>query len=150
MLALSTRESGAWLHALPVSTVGNLLNDETLKISVALRLGAPICRPHRCICQEEVDPLGHHGLSCAKSRGRYSRHASLNDVVNRALGSAQIPSKREPSGLQYEKRTRPDGMTQFAGKNGKCMAVGRDMCRYVGKIPREKDEQTGRIRRGVC
>ena len=37
-------------------------------------------------------------------------------------GSAQIPSKLDPSGLQYEKRTRPDGMTQFAWKNGKCMA----------------------------
>ena len=122
VLASSTKESGAWLRALPVSTVGNLLSDDALKIAVALRLGAPICDPHRCVCGTHVDSTGQHGLSCIKSRGRYSRHAALNEAVKRALGSAQIPSKLEPSGLNFEKRTRPDGVTQFSWKNGKCMA----------------------------
>ena len=35
LFALSTPESGAWLRALPVATVANLLNDDTLRISGA-------------------------------------------------------------------------------------------------------------------
>lgn len=122
MLASSTKESGSWLRALPIATVGNLLNDDALRIAVALRLGAPICEPHHCVCGELVDALGQHGLCCKKSRGRWSRHSALNEALRRALGSAQIPSRLEPSGLHYEKRTRPDGLTQYPWKNGRCMA----------------------------
>ena len=43
-------------------------------------------------------------------------------MVKRALGSAQIPSKLKPSRLNYEKRTRPDGVTQFAWANGRSLA----------------------------
>ena len=37
----------SWLQALPVSTVGNLLHDDLLRISVAFRLGAPGCQQHQ-------------------------------------------------------------------------------------------------------
>ncbi|XP_055353426.1 uncharacterized protein LOC129599261 [Paramacrobiotus metropolitanus] len=42
LLALSTKESSAWLSALPVSSLGNLLDDVSLRVAVALRLGTVI------------------------------------------------------------------------------------------------------------
>lgn len=58
-----------------------------------------------------VDRLGHHGLSCNKSAGRLSRHASLNDIIRRALATINVPSTLEPSGLVRDDGKRPDGMT---------------------------------------
>ena len=40
--AATTRESGALLHALPVSSLGLCLDDESLWITVGLHLGVPI------------------------------------------------------------------------------------------------------------
>ncbi|XP_049871788.1 uncharacterized protein LOC126370808 [Pectinophora gossypiella] len=45
-------ESGAWLHALPSPHVGTLLDDNTLRIGVALRLGCRMCEPHTCRCDK--------------------------------------------------------------------------------------------------
>ena len=63
--AVSTTFSGAWLHALPVRSLGNLLEADALRIAVALRLGAPICEEHFCSCKKrvKVDIYGHHGLA---------------------------------------------------------------------------------------
>lgn len=66
LLAAAFEGSGVWLNALPASTVSNLLDDESLKISVSLRSGALICQPHECICKAAVDASGHHGLSTKK------------------------------------------------------------------------------------
>jgi hypothetical protein len=119
LLAVSTKESGMWLNALPIPTLGNLLDNDALRVSIALRLGAKVCNPHRCRCGKNVDVHGRHGLSCKKSGGRYSRHASLNHIVQRALNSAQVPSILEPPGLERENGKRPDGLTQIPWKNGK-------------------------------
>ena len=49
-----------------------------------------------------------HALSCLKSQGRLPRHACLNDIVKRALTSANIPSTLEPKGLCRGDGRRPD------------------------------------------
>ena len=46
LLAASCKESGAWLNALPISSLGLHLDDDTVHIAVGLRLGIPICKPH--------------------------------------------------------------------------------------------------------
>ena len=56
-------------------------NSFTLRIAIALRLGAPVCAPHECICGELTDELGAHGLSCRKSAGRHFRHSAVNDLI---------------------------------------------------------------------
>ena len=86
LLAASSMESAAWLSAFPVSTLGNLLDDSSLRIAVGLWLGAAICTEHTCICGQKVDKYGHHGLAYKKSRGRYARHCSLNDAIQESLG----------------------------------------------------------------
>ena len=48
-LAAHIRESGAWLNALPVSTLGLCMDDDTVHVAIGLRLGAPLCLPHVCI-----------------------------------------------------------------------------------------------------
>ena len=93
----------------------------SLRIAFALRTGAPMCVEHRCICERTVDTLGHHGLCCVKSKGR-PRHSALNDVIQRALGSAKVPSVLEPAGLGRTDAIRPDGMMFYAWKNCKRLA----------------------------
>lgn len=44
-MAASCKESGAWLNALPISSAGLRLDDDTLCIAVGLCLGTPLCSP---------------------------------------------------------------------------------------------------------
>ena len=48
LLSVSTKESGAWLRALPVSALGLRMDDNTVRVAVGLRLGMAICGPHSC------------------------------------------------------------------------------------------------------
>ena len=49
LLAASCQESGAWLNALPVSSLGLRMDDVLISIAVSQRLGTPLCHPHPCI-----------------------------------------------------------------------------------------------------
>ncbi|XP_055353034.1 uncharacterized protein LOC129598964 [Paramacrobiotus metropolitanus] len=118
LLGVSTKDNGAWLDALPTASLGNLLNDSALRIAVGLRLGTPIVTPHRCICSEWVDARGYHGLSCKKSRGRKSRHSSLNATLKRAFASATIETELEPLGISRTNGKRPDGVTLVPWERG--------------------------------
>ena len=73
-----------------------------------LLLGANICEPHQCPCGVMTDAKGLHGLSCKGGTGRSARHHNLNDLVWRALGKANIPSVKEPTGLFRSDGKRPD------------------------------------------
>ena len=48
LLSVSTKESGAWLRALPVSALGLRVDDDTVRVAVGMRLGTAICGPHSC------------------------------------------------------------------------------------------------------
>ena len=100
LLSVSTKESGAWLRALPVSTLGPRMDDSTVRVAVGLRLGTAVCGPHSCQrCGDAVDALGRHALSCNRSEGRHQWHAAINAIVKNGLVSAHIPSRLEPTGL---------------------------------------------------
>ena len=62
LLAVVKPHSGDWLHALPISSCGLLLDDETIRVAVGLLLGIAICSPHACGCGSHVDSFGTHGL----------------------------------------------------------------------------------------
>ena len=55
LLAVCQPHTAAWLQAKPGSSLGLLLDSETVRIAVALRLGAPIREPH--ICRLSVDAM---------------------------------------------------------------------------------------------
>ena len=88
-----------------------------------LRIGASLCSPHYCChCGAQVDDFATHGLSCRWSEGCYSRHVGVNNIIHRALTSAKIPSRLEPSGLSRSDGKRPDGATIVPCKSGKTLA----------------------------
>jgi hypothetical protein len=121
LVAASEPHTAAWLQAVPVPSLGLHLDEETVRVAVALRLGATVCERHQCrLCGRQVDELGHHGLSCVKSAGRLPRHAHLNEVVRRGLASAGIPAILEPVGLDRDGK-RPDGLTLFPYHGGQCL-----------------------------
>ncbi|XP_063359880.1 uncharacterized protein LOC134658517 [Cydia amplana] len=123
LLAVSEKESGHWLHALPSRNLGSTLDPSTLRIAVCLRLGLKICEPHACSrCAQPVDALGRHGLHCQMSAGRLYRHATLNDLIRRALCTASLPATLEPSGLSATDGKRPDGCTLVPWSLGRPLA----------------------------
>lgn len=122
LTAVSAPHSGSFLHAIPITAVGTRMDDQSLRVAVALRLGAPICAEHQCVCGASVDSSGTHGLSCPKTSGRIIRHNAVNEVIKRALRSAGIPSRLEPRNLFANSDLRPDGLTTTPWSRGKCVA----------------------------
>jgi hypothetical protein len=120
-LAVTSPHAGDWLKALPISSFGLRLENEAVRIGVGLRLGLPLCKPHRCICGVEVDERGLHGLSCLRGIGRLSRHNHINDIICRALTSAAMPVMKEPTGLIPGTDLRPDGLTLIPWSSGRCL-----------------------------
>ena len=122
LLAAASRESGAWLNALPISSLGLRMTNDTIRIAIGLRIGAPLCMPHTCChCGKDVDHYGRHGLSCRSSQGRTSRHQILNEVIHRSLTAAKVPCRLEPSGLYRADGKRPDGVTTIPWSKGKSL-----------------------------
>ena len=120
-LAVTSLHSRDWLKALPISACGLRLENEAVRIGVGLRLGLPLCKPHRCVSGVEVDERGLHGLSCLRGIGRLSRHNHINDIICRALSSAAMPVMKEPTGLIPGTDLRPDGLTLIPWSSGKCL-----------------------------
>ena len=52
LLAAAHTESGLWLHTLPTLTLGTLLNSESLRIALALRVGVNVCDPYEPLWSE--------------------------------------------------------------------------------------------------
>ena len=119
LLASAQKESGAWLEALPAPSLGLHLSDNKLRVVVSRRLGVPICAEHTCACNEKVGILGTRGLKCKKSKGRFSCHRAVNDIIARALNLADFPAMLEPSGIVREDNKRPDGMTNIPWSHGR-------------------------------
>lgn len=117
--ALQCKESNAWLHAIPSPNIGTVMDNNTLRICIGLRLGCNICSTHTCICRSLVLPNGLHGLSCPKCIAKYQRHIGMNDIIHRTLSSLHIPANLEPMGLSRNDGKRPDGVTLTPWFKGK-------------------------------
>jgi len=114
--------AGAWLNALPSSTLGLLLSAEEFRIATTLRLGAPVSSAHACVCGTVADERGLHAFVCPRLQSRHARHADCNAVIRRAFQAAHIPTTLEPTGLLRNDGRRPDGATLVPWESGKSMA----------------------------
>ncbi|GBP42309.1 hypothetical protein EVAR_16405_1 [Eumeta japonica] len=63
----------------------------------------------------------YHALSCQRSPGGFPRHHALNNVVRRALISANVPCTLKPPGLSRSDGKRPDELTLTAWQRGYCL-----------------------------
>ena len=119
LLASAQPESGSWVSAIPVPSLGTQLSPEELRIAIALRTGSKVSERHLCKCGSYTDIYGHHLLSCQFSEGRHPRHAALNDIIWRALKATGLNAIREPVGLNRGDGKRPDGITVYPFSHGK-------------------------------
>jgi hypothetical protein len=93
--AVSTPQAGALLHVVPIAAIGTRWTTRSLRIVVAVCLGAPVCTEHRFVCGEMIEVIiGTHEFSCRKPAGRLARHNAVSDLIKRALLSAEILSPR--------------------------------------------------------
>jgi len=120
--AAESPHSGDWLTTLPISSCGLRLEDDAVRVAVALRLGLDVCLPHACRCGVLVDSFGSHAFICKHSSGKSSRHAAINDIIARAFTSSGVPVTKEPDGLIKGVGKRPDGLTLIPWRNGKPLA----------------------------
>ena len=67
--AASAPPAGDWLHVLPSTNCGLLLENEEVRIVVGVRLGAPVRITYDCARGMTVDLLGLHCFSCKKCPG---------------------------------------------------------------------------------
>jgi len=82
LLASRSNGSGDWLHALSLSSAVLKMMNTDVCIAGGLRLGAPIVRPHQCVCGAMVTVDGHHGLSCRHGSGRHVTKQDKRTVVS--------------------------------------------------------------------
>ena len=80
-----------------------------------------MCAPHTCVCGVQVGGDGAHGLACRKSAGRQMSHNAVNDLIKRALVSANVPSLLEPNSFCRDDGKRPDGLIVLPWANGRCL-----------------------------
>jgi len=121
LLASSTNESSKWLQVVPSSNTGLLLDNNSARIAVGLRLGSQLCEEHECTCGVIVKKDGLHGLSCKKKIGIIPRHDEVNKVFCHAFSSAGIPNIIQPPGISRNDGKRPDGMTLIPWSQGKSL-----------------------------
>ena len=69
LMATAQKESGAWLNALPGSSIGTLSNPERFRVAIAVSVGGDVCIPHSCRFGERMDSRSLHGLSCKYRAG---------------------------------------------------------------------------------
>ena len=102
-----------WLNVVPCKNLGLKLDNQQLRISIGLRIGANICVAHTCHCGKRVERDGFHSLSCTKTAVRFSRHATLSSLIKQTLRSLDLPAMIEPRGLYRTDGKRPDGVTMI-------------------------------------
>ena len=106
--------TGDWITAYQIAQGGTRLDDEILWISVALRVGLNVCLTHQCRCGSTVQSDGLHPLSCRFRAGQFSRHSTINSIINRSHDIAGLHSIFEPVGHDRGDSRRPDGVTSFS------------------------------------
>jgi hypothetical protein len=93
----STPESSHWLQANPAFWI-NRLTDNAFMIAFWVRSKFRVMGPRRyCICDEPVDCLGDHVLSCprvtVRNQVRNTAHASLSSQLRRCISSHSASSE---------------------------------------------------------
>lgn len=126
-IASTAKPSGAWLQADPFPPLGTMLNRNTLPVSVALRLGLPMCHEHQCQCGAAAEENRSHGLSRQRSAGRGSRHSGLKDVAHQ-FGHCRFPRHPGTRWTLHYRRQKARHLTLHAWERGKSVVLDANCC----------------------
>ena len=97
IMTATQSHSGVWITANQIAQIGTRLDDETLRIGVALRAGLNVCLAHQCRCGVAVQSDGLHPILRCFNVSRFPRHAAINNIVKRSLDTASLHSILEPA-----------------------------------------------------
>lgn len=112
ILATSSKAARAWLKCISVSSLGTRMTNEQIRIAVAIQLGCKMYDSHSCSrCNSDAPSDSSHGLHYRRAARHHSRHSHLNNLVQRALVSARVPSVLKPLGFTRNDAKRSDGIT---------------------------------------
>jgi hypothetical protein len=114
------------LEALPCSSLGTRLDNASLRVVVALRLRSPVSSRFICMhnyVKRQLMPLELMHLSAVKTLlvADVRTHNAVNDLIKRALASADIKARLEPACLSRDDGKRPDGLTLIPWATGRCL-----------------------------
>ena len=94
-----------WQDVVPCEKLGLNFDDQQVRISTGLRLGAINCVAYTWFhCGKKVERDGLHCVTCTKSAGCFSRNSTINSLIKQISGSFDLPSMVEPRGLQHRTR----------------------------------------------
>ena len=148
LLAVQAKESGVWLNALPVPSLGLRLDDEVVCIAAGLRLGVPLCRPHVCSqCGGHMNELGIHGLSCKFSAGRLPRHTAINTIVPSQSAVSIYAGALRPQPVRRQ-MPRWGYHHSMASRSHPCL--GCDLPRHLRSLPYGVGNERGRSGGGAA
>ena len=122
ILTAALGNSGDWITAYQIAQVGTRLDDESIRISVALRVGLNVCLAHQCRYWATIQSDSLHPSSCRFSAGRFPLHFAINNIKKISLANAGLHSIQEPIGLDRGDGRRLDGVTSIPFKCGKALA----------------------------
>ena len=113
LMATAQKESGSWLDVWPVSSLGTLLDSESFRVAIAIRVGADVL-------YSSFLPLWADGwtVGVCMACPAYTVLATIQGIrqwmmwlKKRALQKAILPSVLEPAGLDKGDGSRPDSIS---------------------------------------
>ena len=115
-LTAAQGQSGDCITAHPIAQLGTRLDDETLRISVAVRVGLNVCFAHQCRCGATVQPDGLHPLSCRFRAGRFPKHFAINSIIKDHLTpQAFTPFSNRSASIDATAEDQLSGVFPFKG-----------------------------------
>ena len=98
---LSMAHANDWLHALPISSLGQRVQSRPFRIMLRRHLGVSILGlPSKCpLCGRFSDSFGDHAGVCPMGGDKNRRHNAVRDILFLAARGAALSVEREPKHL---------------------------------------------------
>ena len=101
LTAYSAAGADAWLKAIPSLNQNTLLSNVAFRTTLSMRFGIAIFETGLAcsFCHQNLDPQGHHIMTCMGHGHKQLMHTSCRNVVYRLAQRARTQPKLEPIGL---------------------------------------------------
>ena len=110
LLSLMLPQSGAWLSAAPITSLGLHLQPNEFRAALKYRIGVPLyIEERKCpYCQNgRLEKLGDHALNCHGWGDMISRHNRVRDRIFAVCSTANLSPVCEQKNLTTDNNSRP-------------------------------------------